>query len=128
MKISVGTFCKARQMAKISLPFCLLPFAICLLIFNFSGCGKIGDPLPPIPRAPLVVEELRVEQQGAQLNLSFPFTRTPRSVRLQRIDIYRLTETTGDALGLTQESFSARAHVIASIPAEQIPLKKSMIN
>ncbi|MGH9846770.1 MAG: hypothetical protein ACREEM_49355, partial [Blastocatellia bacterium] len=92
-----------------------------------SGCGKIGEPLPPIPRAPLVVEELRVEQQGTRLILSFPFARTPRSARLDRVDIYRLAESVRDPQGITEESFSARAGVINSIPADQIPLKNSTI-
>lgn len=97
------------------------------LLFLIAGCGKIGEPLPPIPRAPLVVEELRVEQQGTQLVLSFPFTRTPRAARLQRVDIYRLVESARDPLGMTAESFSVRAGVINSVPAEQIPLNNSAI-
>ncbi len=103
----------------VSLSFCLSVF--------ITGCGKIGEPLPPIPRAPLVVVELRVEQQGTQLILSFPFTRTPRSARLQRVDIYRLTESVRDPQGIAEESFSARAGVINAIPADQIPLNNSTI-
>src|SRR5215470_1371804 len=60
--------------------------SLCLPIF-LTACGKIGDPLPPIPRSRLIVDELSVEQQGTQLILSFPFTRTTRT-RLQRVDIY----------------------------------------
>jgi len=107
------------------LHFCLLPFAFCLLIFNFSACGKIGDPLPPIPRAPLIIEELNVAQQGTQLILSFPLVRTARSPKLQRIDIYRLIESVNDPAGLPQEAFSAAAAVSASI--EQIPTQTSTI-
>src|SRR5262245_60022479 len=106
-----ATISKTSQDGKSAIrnPQSAIIIAICLFIF--TGCGKIGEPLPPIPRAPLIVDELRVEQQGTQLRLSFPFTRTPRSVRLQRIDIYRLAETVNDPPGVTQESFSSRANV-----------------
>ncbi len=117
---------KILLLAKRKVPtFCLLPFAFCLLIFNFAGCGKIGDPLPPIPRAPLVIEELQVVQQGTELILSFPLVRNARATRLQRIEVYRLVESASDPEGVTIESFSARANLITSI--EQIPDKTSTI-
>ena len=87
----------------------------------------MGEPLPPIPRAPLIIDELKVEQEGAQLVLSFPLTRTRQSQRIQRIDVYRLIESTTDPLGLPVESYSARAAIIASIPADRIPLSRSTI-
>lgn len=103
------------------LTVCRLPFVVCLLIFSFAACGKIGDPLPPIPRAPLIVNELTVAQQGAQLVLSFPLVRSNRAPKLQRVDIYRLLESTGDPQGVTPESFSTRAGVIASLTTDQLP-------
>ncbi|MCG3160070.1 MAG: hypothetical protein JMDDDDMK_01103 [Acidobacteria bacterium] len=96
-----------------------------LLVF-FTACGKIGDPLPPIPRSRLNVEELSVEQQGTQLILSFPFTRTTRT-RLERVDIYRLIEPSSAPMGLPVESYSQQAHVIHSIASGQIPLNNSRI-
>lgn len=105
--------------------FCLLISAFCLLPFGFAGCGKIGDPLPPIPRAPLIVEELTVAQQGTQLVLSFPLVRGRNAPKLQRVDIYRLIESAGDPAGLSQEAFSERAALITSI--EQIPAQTSTI-
>jgi hypothetical protein len=92
-----------------------------------SACGKIGDPLPPIPRSRLTVDELSVEQQGTRLVLSFPFTRTPRT-RLQRVDVYRLIESTSAPQGMPIEIFSEKAGLIQSIPADQIPLNSSKIN
>jgi hypothetical protein len=94
--------------------------SLCLLLSLFSGCGKIGDPLPPIPRAPLTVNNLSVVQQGSQLLLSFPLVRPPRSERLERIDIFRLIEPISAPQGLTPEDFAARASVITSIPGEQV--------
>jgi hypothetical protein len=137
MKILAGTFYRRRQKAKgkrqrakvcrLFFHLRLLPFAFCLLIFNFSACGKIGDPLPPVPRAPLIIDELSVSQQGTQLMLSFPIVLTQRSPKLQRIDVYRLIESTDDPLGLPEETFSTRATIIYSLPGDQIPLNRSTI-
>ncbi|HKQ79837.1 MAG TPA: fibronectin type III domain-containing protein [Blastocatellia bacterium] len=97
-----------------------------LLPVFFIACGKIGDPLPPIPRAPLIVDELSVEQQGTKLILSFPFIRTSRT-RLQRVDVYRMIEPSDAPPGLAIETFSEKAHVVHSIPAAEIPLNNSKI-
>jgi len=102
-----------------------VPLSLCLSIL-LTACGKIGDPLPPIPRAPLKIDELGVEQQGTKLILSFPFTRTSRT-RLQRVDVYRLIEPTDAPQGLPIETFSEKAHVIYSIPADEIPLNSSKV-
>jgi len=96
------------------------------LPFVFAACGKIGDPLPPIPRSRMIIDELSVAQQGSQIVLSFPFTRTPRT-RLQRVDVYRLVEPANAPLGLTEDSFSERATIINSVPADRIPLNQSTI-
>ncbi|MDX2042262.1 MAG: hypothetical protein SF097_13490 [Acidobacteriota bacterium] len=94
------------------------------MIFNFAACGKIGDPIPPTPRAPLIVEELQVAQQGAELILSFPLKIGKNKPR--RIDVYRAVESASDPEGVTIETFSARASLINSV--EQIPEKTSTIS
>ena len=136
-KTSVATFCSAghktkgkRQKAKVRTPrLLLLSFALCLLTFAFSlaGCGKVGDPLPPFPRAPLTVESLTAVQQGDKIILSFPLNRTPRSILPARIEVYRLIEPASSPLALTEENFASRASLIASIPAGQIPVGTSNI-
>jgi hypothetical protein len=136
MRILAGIFYSGRQKGKGKkqkakvcrvLHLCLLPFAFSFLIFSFSACGKIGDPLPPIPRAPLIVDELSVTQEGTQVVLHFPVVRSPRSPRLQRIDIYRLIEKASDPLGVTQQEFSSNATIIDSILGDEVPLEKSII-
>src|SRR2546428_2818444 len=100
-----------------------VPLSLCLSFF-LAACGKIGPPQAPLPRAPLHVETLNVEQQGAHLILSFPFTRTSKT-RLQRIDVYRLVEPIEAPMGLPIETFSERASVVYSILADDIPLDRS---
>ena len=104
----------------------LVALSLCLPVF-FIGCGKIGDPVPPTPRAPLTVNELSVTQQGAHLNLSFPLSRPPRSERLDRVDIFRLIEPVTAPEGMTQEDYAARAAVIHSIPSDQIKTGSTII-
>jgi hypothetical protein len=96
------------------------------LSFFLIACGKVGAPLPPLPRAPLYTEDLKVEQRGAHLILSFPFTRTPRT-QLQRIDVYRLVETLGEPMGLPEEIFSERASLIYSVLSDDVPLNRSVV-
>ncbi len=134
-KTSVVTFCNAKQPAKVKTQkskgrscFLLLIFACCLLLFLCSGCGKVGNPLPPIPRAPLTVDSLTATQQGDKVMLSFPLVRTPRSILPRRVDVYRLIETASDPLGVTEEAFSSRSNVIASIPATQLAIGTSTIS
>lgn len=127
MKISVGTFCKMeRQQDEVTEKrpcalFLSIFLSFFLVVFG-NGCGKIGEPLPPIPRAPLIVNELSVTQQGTRLILSFPLVRPPRADRLERIDIYRLIESESAPRGLTEEEFAARASVISTIPGEQVKI------
>jgi len=101
--------------------------ALMILILTASGCGKIGDPLPPIPRAPLVVDELSVTQTGTRLLIRFPVVRPQVSRKLDRIDVYRLIEPVSDPIGLPQDAFSARSTIITTIPVDKIPLNRSVI-
>lgn len=139
MKTSVGISCSSRieerrarseeRRAKSVTRYsqrCAIFSLLSSLLF-FTACGKLGDPLPPLPRAPLTVNELSVVQQGSRLILSFPLTRPPRSATLQRVDIFRLIEPASAPPGMTQETFAERASVIASIPGEQVPVGSSTI-
>lgn len=94
---------------------------------SLSGCGKIGDPLSPLARTPLGIEELRVAQEGGRLVLSLPVARSRQTRSLERVDIYRLIEQSSDPLGLPADIFTARASIIASIPAARIPVNRSTI-
>jgi hypothetical protein len=105
-----------------------LPLFLPLFLSVFlAGCGKVGPPEPPIPRAPLRVENLSVEQRGGHLILSIPFRRTPKTP-MQRIDVYRLLEPLDAPMGVTEETFSERASVVYSILADDIPLDRSGVS
>jgi hypothetical protein len=75
-------------------------------------------------RAPLHVETLGVEQQGAHLILKFQYRREPRT-KLQRIDVYRLIEPPDAPMGVSEDAFSERASMIYSILADDVPLGSS---
>ena len=101
----------------------MLPFALCL----FVACGKVGDPLPPIPKAPLIVNELAATQQGTSIIISFPVAKITRTDKLKRVDIYRLIESVNAPPGITAEDYATRAALIASLPEEQLPSNVSVV-
>jgi hypothetical protein len=47
--------------------------AAALLVPVTAGCGKKGDPMPPLPRGPNAVSDLAVEQEGAEAVLTFSY-------------------------------------------------------
>ncbi len=100
-----------------------LSVALCLL----TACGKVGDPLPPIPRAPLIINELAATQQGTSIILSFPVAKETRTDKLKRVDIYRLIEPLTAPPGITAEDYATRAALIASLLETQLPGNISVI-
>jgi hypothetical protein len=65
-----------------------LPPALVLLAVAHAGCGKRGDPLPPLPRNPAEVSDFRVGQRGDSLEVSLVAPRATRSGgRLGLLDV-----------------------------------------
>ena len=106
-----------------NLPYVLIFF----LALFFTGCGKIGDPLPPVPRTPLIVNELDVTQQGSRLIVSIPLVRAPRTSPPQAVVIYRLIENAAAPIGLTEETFAARASVIKELPLDKLAVGSTVL-
>ncbi len=100
--------------------------AVCFLLF--TACGKVGDPLPPIPKAPLIVNELAATQQGTSILLSFPVAKQTRTDKLKRVDIYRLIEPDTAPQGLTADDYLIQAALIASLGEAQLPTQTSIVN
>jgi hypothetical protein len=70
------------------LPVPLLLAAVC------AGCGKKGDPQPPLPRGPNAISDLSVEQEGDDAVLTFTFpdrllTGAPLT-DLEAIEVFRV--------------------------------------
>ncbi len=69
--------------------------AYCLLLLAVaaSGCGKKGDPLPPLRNIPLTTGDLSVSQQGRQIlfDMAYPST-TVSGMTLGGIDAVELLE------------------------------------
>jgi len=103
-------------------------FGILLLASAASavGCGKVGDPVAPTPRAAFRANALSVMQRGDQLLLNFALTRPARAQQLDRVDVYRVIETPTNAPDPDAEDFVSRSTVIASIGSKQFqPLARS---
>ncbi len=63
------------------------------IVIAASGCGKKGDPLPPLRSIPLTTNDLEVRQQGRQilLDMAYPST-TMSGLTLGGIDAVELLE------------------------------------
>jgi len=64
------------------------------MTWGFLACGKKGDPQPPLPRGPIAVKDLAVEQEGDDAVLTFTFpdrllTGGPLT-DLDAIEVYRV--------------------------------------
>lgn len=91
-----------------------------MAVICLSGCGKVGDPLPPAPRLPLRTRELAVFQRGPLLVLRWPNpnaqTLESLGFNLSRIDVYRIIEPAGSTHAvLTEEEFAEQASLIGSV-------------
>lgn len=99
-----------------------------LLMVNLS-CGKRKPPLPPIERVSQRVE-IGGFQRGNRVNLSWimPARNAPdaSSLNIDRVDVYRLTEPLNEPLTLSEEEFSSRSTLVASLPVtdDDFALKK----
>ena len=68
------------------------------LLPSLVGCGKKGDPSPPLPRGPNAIKDLSVEQEGGEALLAFTYPDRLLNGQpltdLQSIEIYRLAGAT----------------------------------
>ncbi len=113
--------------SRISVVSFLLWLSILTSIIFVTACGKVGDPLPPIPKAPMIVSELTAAQQGTNIIVNFPVSLATRTDKLKRVDIYRVTENIDSPPGLTVDDFMVRAALIESLTAKQLPGKTSQV-
>jgi len=92
-----------------------------LLTINLS-CGKRRSPLPPIERVSQRVE-ISGFQRGRQINLRWVMpsrnVSNSSSLNIDRVDVYRLAQSTYSPLTLSEEEFSSRSTLIATIPVSE---------
>lgn len=97
---------------------CCLALAV---IAGTMACGKRKPPLPPIPNVAQRAE-IKGFQRGNTVVLSWPMPEKNAPANdvqhIRRIDIYRLAEPLTSPLTLSEEEFSAKSLLIASVPVE----------
>lgn len=102
----------------------ILLSALCFL----AACGKVGDPLPPIPRAPLIVSDLSATQQGTSIIISFSVAKVTRNENLKSVEIFRLVESINAPPGITVEDYERRAGgSIKTLTPEELPTNVSLV-
>ena len=133
MKISAATFSnpdRSRKQLGRAQPRWWWPLWL-LVIGMGGGCGKIGEPLPPIPRAPLTIGTVGVRQEGGELILRIGVSRPRLAARPVRVDLYRLINTISPADGgekpILQAEYVLQATLLASIPVDQLPVGRSSL-
>ncbi len=83
-----------------------------------SGCGKRGDPLPPLVRVPVAPADFAVERRAAHADLHFtvPATNTDgtRPANIARVDIYGFTGSST----VSDDELLRRGTRVASVPVK----------
>lgn len=103
---------------------------ITIALLIFSSCGKRGAPLPPVER---VQQRAAISgfQQGNVINLSWIMPARNAgagdTLNISRVDIYRLVEPTDAPLSLSEEEFSNRSTLIASVPVTESDFAKNRL-
>ncbi|MEZ5306986.1 MAG: hypothetical protein R2684_07565 [Pyrinomonadaceae bacterium] len=86
--------------------------------FLLSGCGKRKPPQPPLERVPQRLE-IDGRQIGDRIDVTWkmPARNAPDgdTLKITRIDVYRLSEPLDDSLSLTEAEFASRSTMISSI-------------
>ena len=92
---------------------------IILVIFTLNACGKRQPPLPPVERVSQRIE-ISGFQRGSQVVLSWKMPARNAAagsiLNIARADIYRLAETAALSQSVSEEDFSGRSTLIASLP------------
>lgn len=91
------------------------------LLMSLS-CGKRRPPLPPRERV-LQRVELGGFQRGSEIVLSWKMparnARQDSLLNISRVDVYRLAESQTSPLTLSEEEFSARSILVATVPVKE---------
>jgi hypothetical protein len=95
---------------------------ITIALLSFSGCGKRKLPLPPVERIAQRVE-IKGLQQGDRVTIQWKMPARNASegntLNISRVDVYRLIEPLDSPLSLSEEEFSSRSTLIASVPVTE---------
>lgn len=98
--------------------FCFRPFfhlfLIALITVNLA-CGKRRPPLPPSNSRLSNLTDFTAAQQGNRIVLTIPLKRNDGNSRPRQIDVFRLAESTGSPLFLTEDEFAARSTQVGSV-------------
>lgn len=103
---------------KLSKKKAALAFTFFALLIT-SNCGKRKPPQPPIEKIQQRTE-ISGFQQGNKVILSWQMparNESPKNIlTINRIDVYRLLEPLSSSVSLSEEEFSSRSTLIASLP------------
>jgi hypothetical protein len=100
--------------------FCYFPAFISLLFL--TGCGNVGDPLPPLIQIPEAVSDLQAVQVGKSVRLSWTLpklnTDGSAATTLSMIEIYRIASSSAGPVVLAPRQFGESAETWRRIPKD----------
>ncbi len=104
------------------LSFILHPSSFILLLACLvTGCGKVGDPVPPTRAIRAATQQLEVRQKGGGIEVRFPRpARNTNGGAVIRADIFRVTEDINAPAALDQELFIQKARIVGTLRSGQI--------
>lgn len=115
----LSTLLKQFYLSRMFIKAALMLLFLSALFGVSLNCGKRKPPLPPVQR---VSQRIEIDgfQRGDRVNLSWimPARNAAEAdaSNIARIDVYRLAEPLNSSLTLSEEEFSSRSTLIASIP------------
>jgi hypothetical protein len=103
--------------------------ALLAAVLAAAGCGKRGDPLPPLSRTPQGVTELRLAQRGQTLELSFVAPRmSAGGVRLGVLEVELLrADVAGDFAKVAHRTVRRMAPGESFVEAGPLPAAGAVI-
>jgi fibronectin type 3 domain-containing protein len=96
------------------------------LVINY-GCGKRRPPVPPATSRPINQMGFTISQQGTRIALSIPLKYSNAASRPRQIDVFRLAESTGSPLFLTEDEFASRSTQVGSIQLSTVQTKNEVV-
>jgi hypothetical protein len=96
-------------------------------LVSLAGCGKQGNPMPPLRNVPAPVQDLRARQQGTRVLLDFTYPKTtPAGTALQGITAVEVWESLqpapreGAPQPLDPRIFNASAKVVQTLTGADV--------
>jgi hypothetical protein len=113
--LKISPFLNKKTQTDIRIFRVFIPLVLSALITANFGCGKRRPPLPPTNARQTNQTNFTATQQGSRIALTIPLKSDNGGSRPRQIDVFRLAESIGSPLFLTEDEFASRSTQVGSI-------------